>query len=404
MTEGRRKVVLAGLVAFVVGFPLLVFAASPHALLPGLPRFRYDPLDGDAYGYYYCVRQIISVLRHNAPLVSVAALIAVTLIWLTFRQTPRAALRLLAIFWGCGIVVATVMDRVQPNGAAQFGWPLVWSVPMLPLAAVGGSLDPDVAYGFALALSLVCNGLIVLATHRIARGVGLSERLAVAGAALVAFWPLLSLLGGQRAASNGTWQNWLGLSAYTEPASTCFVLVALAIVVDRRFGQRGAVIAGALLGLGTAIRLSNALVIGCILVWLAAARRLRQATLLALAALAWLPAEIIYWPKGYPSLPPRVFATHPFTLHYADVAWSQNLLWHPATLLVIVPVALVGIARVDRHFSALLWSCVAVTALLYTFYFATPQHPRFLFVVLPIVLVYWAAGVSLLLQKLSSLR
>jgi hypothetical protein len=181
-------------------------------------------------------------------------------------------------------------------------------------------------------------------------------------------------------------------------------VVALAIVVDRRFGQRGAVIAGTLLGVGTVIRLSNALVIGCVLVWLVAARRLREAVLLALAALASLPAEIVYWPKGYPSLPPRVFATHPFTLHYADVAWSQNLLWHPATLLVLVPVALVGMARVDRRFSALLWSCVAVTAALYTFYFATPQHPRFLFVVLPIVLVYWVAGASLLLQKLSSLR
>ena len=399
-----RRIVLGALVLFTVAFPLLVLAASPQPLLPGLPRYRCDPLAGDAYGYYYSVRQIISVLRRDAPLILAAAFLAAVLIVVAWRRSTHVAVRLVAVAWGCGIVAAAVADRVQPSGAGQFGWPLVWSLPMVPIAAVGGPLGPDVAYGVGLALGLACNAAVVVAAYRIARSAGLGERLALAGAALVAFWPLLLLLAGHKSSWNGTWQNWLGLAVVTEPLSTALVVVALALVVDRRFGEGRAALAGALLGLGTLVRLTNVVAIACVLAWLLAARRLREAALLAAAALAWLPAVIAYWPKGYPSLPPRVFSRHPFALHYATTSWAHNFLWHPATLLALVPVALVGSARADRRVSALLWSCVAATALVYTFYYGTWQHPRFLFVVLPIVLVYWAAGAAVLLQKLSSAR
>ncbi|HVU79724.1 MAG TPA: hypothetical protein VHC67_19280 [Gaiellaceae bacterium] len=396
-----RRIALAGLALFTVVFPLLVLAASPHALLPGLPRYRYDPLAGDAYGYYYGVRQIISVLRRDAPFVLAAALVGAVLVVVVWRRSTHAAVRMLAVAWGCGIVAAAIADRVQPSGAGQFGWPLVWSVPMLPLAAVGGPLGPNVAYGLGLVVALACNVAVVFAAFNIARGLGLGQRLALLGAALVAFWPLLSLLSGHKASWNGTWQNWLGLSASTEPLSTALVVVALAIVVDRRFGERGAASAGVLLGLGTLVRLTNVVAIACILVWLLAARRLREAVLLAVGALAALPAVIAYWPKGYPALPPRVFSKHPFAFHYARISWTHNFLWHPLTLVVLVPLALAGIARADRSRSALLWACVAGTALVYTFYYGTWQHPRFLFVVLPIVLVYWAAGAAVLLGKLT---
>jgi hypothetical protein len=37
---------------------------------------------------------------------------------------------------------------------------------------------------------------------------------------------------------------------------------------------------------------------------------------------------------------------------------------------------------------------VVATAVLYSFYQLTPLHPRFLFVAVPPVFVFWAAGVA----------
>lgn len=142
-----RNAALAGLALFAVVFPLLVLQASPHHLLPGLLRYRYDPLAGDAYGYYYCVRQIISALHRDAPFELGAVVLAAAIAGVAWRRTRCTALRLLAVASAAGIVAAAIADRVQPSGAGQFGWPLVWSIPMVPLAAVGGPLGPNVATG-----------------------------------------------------------------------------------------------------------------------------------------------------------------------------------------------------------------------------------------------------------------
>ena len=44
-------------------------------------------------------------------------------------------------------------------------------------------------------------------------------------------------------------------------------------------------------------------------------------------------------------------------------------------------------------------AAILSTAAFYTFYFATPIHPRFLFVVLPLVLILWVAGVCAVVGK-----
>jgi hypothetical protein len=63
-------------------------------------------------------------------------------------------------------------------------------------------------------------------------------------------------------------------------------------------------------------------------------------------------------------------------------------------LVVIVPLAILGAFYVNRAVAAVLGSAVVATAVLYSFYELTPLHPRFLFVALPAVFVFWAAGVS----------
>jgi hypothetical protein len=64
-------------------------------------------------------------------------------------------------------------------------------------------------------------------------------------------------------------------------------------------------------------------------------------------------------------------------------------------LAAIVPLAALGVRAVSARGRALLVPSVVATIVFYTFYELTPIHPRFLFVLLPVVLVLWAAGVGL---------
>jgi hypothetical protein len=396
MSVGMRRAVLLSLAAFPGVLALLALAAEPGRLLPGLPYFRYNPLDGDAYGYFYAARAIIEVLRRDAAEVAAAVVVAAAILAVGWRRA--GAVRVVAVAWAAGVVTAAIAHSIGFTGAAQLGWPLVWAVPMLPLRLVGEA-TPDVSYVPALAISLVCNAATVLASYAIARRIGFRENVALFGAALVSLWPILSLLTGPDAAKNGTWQNWLGLSLYTEPLSTALVTVALALVVGRNVVDRDVAVAGALLGLATFVRLSNVLIVGCAVVAYVVLGDRRRAIVLSLAAAAWAPAVLLFWPEGYPKLKPPVFPAHPFALSYVNDAWSHSYLWHPLVLVVLIPIALLGIVRASRRDATLLWACVAVTAVFYSFYEVTPMHPRFLFVILPIVLVFWAAGVSVLVAS-----
>ena len=122
-----------------------------------------------------------------------------------------------------------------------------------------------------------------------------------------------------------------------------------------------------------------------------------------MGALAFAPAALLFWPKSYPKLKPPVFPAHPIGLGYAREAWQHSLLWHPAVLAVLLPIALLGTLRTARGPALLLWSCVAATAAFYTVYSLTPIHPRFLFVVLPIVLVFWASGAAVVVRAAATL-
>jgi len=202
------------------------------------------------------------------------------------------------------------------------------------------------------------------------------------------------VIGGHRGTTNGTWQVDLGLSIYTEPCSTALVLGGLVLVLRRGSSDLHAAAAGALLGYAVTVRLSDVLIVSVVLVWLAAVGRMRAALWLAGAAAAFAPLVLVYWPKGYASLGPPTFPEHPFSLSYVPDAWTETLLWRPVVLLVLLPLAVVGTRRVERAVAFLLWGCVAVTAAFFSLYQETPEHPRFFFVVLPIVLVLWAAGAA----------
>jgi hypothetical protein len=73
-------------------------------------------------------------------------------------------------------------------------------------------------------------------------------------------------------------------------------------------------------------------------------------------------------------------------------------------LVVLVPLAIVGVVRTAPFARALLAASVAATAVFYSFYELTPIHPRFLFVVLPVVLVLWAGGAAAALRAVPAQR
>ncbi len=398
----HTSAVVGALVGLQVLLSLFVLARSPHRALPGFPRYRYEPLPGDGYGYYSAVRELLSTWQRQGRLLLPLALLVGIAFVVVWRSNSSPLVRTLAALWGCGIVVAALVERIRFTGAAQIGWSLVWSVPLLPYRAVGLPLDPNVAFGFGLALSLLCNAITIVMTYSLGRLATATRGVALAAAGLVSVWPVLMLLDpAHKSAENGTWQIALGLSMYTEPLSTALVLSALVIVLRRSGADTTAAIGGGLLGLAALVRVSN----GLIAVWIVLALLVRsdraRALVVGAGGLAFLPALLLFWPKGYPSLHPPVYPAHPFALGYIRTAWTDSLLWHPSVLLAIVPIALVGAFVVRRPIALAAGGAVIGTCVLYSFYQLTPLHPRFLFVAVPLVFVFWAAGARAVARAVS---
>jgi hypothetical protein len=392
-------------ILFRVVIALAALADHGHRLAPGFPVYDYNPRTGDAYGYYSAVRELLDTWRRQGKIVLPVAVLAVGAFVLVWRRSRgarlQAPIRVLAGSWALGAIAAVLAHELRYTGAGTIGWPLIWSVPLLPYRALGLPLDPSIAFGVGLTLSLAFIAVTVVATYLLGRLVSGRTWIGVTASLLFAFWPLLVLLlAGIRGTMNGTWQIDVGLSMYTEPISTALACAAMVLVLRRGAGPLAAAFAGALLGFDVAVRLSNALILGAVLVWLALRDRDRLIWSSAAAA-AFAPVVLAFWRQGYFNPSPGaagstgsgVIPPHTFALHNARLAWSHSLLWRPAQLLVLVPLAVVGAFAITRSAAALFWAAILLTAGFYTFYFATPIHPRFLFVVLPLVLVLWVAGI-----------
>jgi hypothetical protein len=80
---------------------------------------------------------------------------------------------------------------MNPSGAAVFGWPLVWALPMLAYRAFGFGLSEGVAWDFGVALSLLFVALTVVAVAYLGRNATGRSRLGILAAAFWTAWPLL---------------------------------------------------------------------------------------------------------------------------------------------------------------------------------------------------------------------
>ena len=225
-----------------MAIPVVTLAASGHDL-PALPPYEYEPLNGDATGFYAEARELISAAF--GPAGAAAALIVAVGGWAAWRLRPRwTAIAVAALT--VSLAASALVLATEPAGAAVVGWPLLWAIPLLPLRVVG-VLDPDVAFAVGFAdLARRERGhrrrdratRAVSATGR--RGVGL------AAAALFALWPLLTRpLAGPSAWENGQWNVDVGLHLYTEPLSTALVAVALALLLAPRLDELRLALVGA---------------------------------------------------------------------------------------------------------------------------------------------------------------
>jgi hypothetical protein len=396
--QRRVFALLAGLVLVRVTLPLAVLAASGSEP-PGLPDYEYEPRPGDAYGYYSAMRELLATIPRlgvAAPVVLLAmiGLAAVVVCW---RRRPAERAWLVFIGAACLATIATVLVlRMRPPGAPTIGWPLVWSIPVLPYRLLGLPLNPHIAFGFGLALLLAANAVTVVLTYLLGLWASGRRSVGLVAASLFGLWPLLSLLVG-KTADRGTWEVDLGLALYSEPLSTALVVTAAAVLVRPGHGELAEVLAGALLGFSVAVRLSNAVIAVCAIGVLLLYRRPLPAIRVGAGAAVFLPLVAAYWPLGYPKLPEEQFHD-PFGLQYVVSTWRDAAVWGWQALVALVPLAVVGTFVLERWKAGLLWSWILFTAAFYTFYRFTAGHQRFLLVVLPALFVLWAAGALALLN------
>lgn len=378
-----------------VAIPLAALAAEGRSL-PGLPAFDYGPLWGDANGYYAGAREAISAAGRAAlPLAVTLLLGAGALYALRRRRSPRWVLALVA---GATLsAAATSVDlQMGRSGATVVGWPLVWATPLAPLRLLDAGFGADAAFVAGLVLSLLAVAVTVVATAYIGLFASGRRSVGLVAAALFALWPFVpGLVVGSQGWDNGMWNVEVGLHLYTEPLSTALVAVALALLLRPGASDLSILLSGLALGYATVVKLTNGLIVAGLVLVLLASGRHRAAAALSAGGLVFAPLLVAHWNRGYVDIYDGAVGPNedPFGLEYVVPAWTDSLLFSPLLLALLILPAIIGLHSLPGSFPrTVIGVPVAVTAVTYSFYDVTPLHPRFLYVVLPLVLVLDAAG------------
>ena len=407
---------LVVLVAVRLAIPLAAYAASPTRV-PGLPRFtrssREGGLTGDATGFYAAAREFMAawgrmpraVLALDA-LFAVAAAVAIVFAWR--RRPDRRPLLAAGALAAFAVVVAVNVHWMKPTGAAVFGWPLVWALPMLAYRALGFGLSRHVAWDFGVALSLAFVALTVVAVAYLGRNATGRRWAGLLAAACWAAWPLLvGALAGHHAWANGQWEIDVGLHNYDEPLSTLLVTAGAALLLSPRLTPLRLAFAGSALGVATCVKVSNVLLAAAALVVVFLRGGRRDALPYLAGAVAFAPVVLAYWPISYPKLydNPQSWPRDPFDPGHVVSSWTTSSIFTPHTLAIVVPLALVGILGLRRPWAlALVPAFWLLNPVFYSFYANTAQHPRFLYASLPELFVLWAAGLAVLTSLVPQLR
>jgi hypothetical protein len=396
------------LAAIRVAIPLAAYADAGSGL-PGMPAFtrsaRDGGLSGDATGFYAATREFMAAWgrmpRAVLALDVLAALAVAIVLVLLWRRRP--ALRPWLVPAGLcafGLVVSADVHWMNASGAAVFGWPLLWSLPMLAYRALGVGLSKHVAWDFGFVLSLLCIALTVAAVAYLGRNATGRRWLGLIAAAFWTFWPLLvGLIAGHHAWANSQWDVDVGLHNYSEPLSTLLVTTSAALILSPRLTQMRLALAGCAASAATLVKLSNALLAAAALLIVFLRGRTRETLPYLAGAMALAPLVAVYWPISYPKLfhNPQSWPHDPFDPAHFVASWTHSSIFTPHTLAIVVPLAAIGVAGLLRPWPlALVLAFLLINPVFYSFYANTALHPRFLYASLPELFVLWAAGIGVL--------
>ena len=215
--------IVAALVALRLWIPLAALLASGERF-PGLPRYDYEPLNGDAVGFFEAVKAVfLAATRPSPALLSLGlALTAAAAVAAVALCRTRPALRWAWIILPAvpfSFTVARVLIDIEPPGAAVIGWPLVWALPLVPVWAAGGNIEAGTAFAAAFPVGLAAIAATVVATAYVGLYATRRSSVGLVAAALYACWPFLTRpLAGAGAWENGQWNVDVGLHLYTEPS------------------------------------------------------------------------------------------------------------------------------------------------------------------------------------------
>ena len=399
---------VALLAAVRIAIPLAALAAD-GTKLPGIPRFTRGAaaggLTGDATGFYAATREFMAAWgrmpRAVLALDVLFVLVAAAVIAVAWRRRPGLrpwlAAGALAAF---GLAICVDVHWMEPSGAAVFGWPLVWALPLLAYRVLGFGLDKHIAWDVGVALSLAFVALTVAAVAWLGRNATGRRWVGLVAASFWVAWPVLvGVIAGRGAWGNGQWEVDVGLHNYSEPLSTLLVTAGAALLLSPRLTQMRLVLAGCALSIATSVKVSNGLLAAAALMIVFLRGRRRDALPYLAGALSFAPLVAVYWPLSYPKLfdNPNSWPKDPFDIAHVLTNWTHSSVFMPHTLAIVLPLALIGVLGVVRPWPlALVLAFLLVNPLFYSFYANTALHPRFLYASLPELFVLWAAGIAVL--------
>jgi succinate dehydrogenase hydrophobic anchor subunit len=397
---------IALLVAVRLAIPLAAYA-DRGSKLPGIPTFTrpagFGGLMGDATGFYEGAREFMAAwgrmpraLFGLDVLFVIAAAIALVVLWR--RRADLRAWLVPAALFAAGLAICLDVHYMRATGAAVLGWPLVWALALLPLRAVG-RLTPSSAWDAGTALSLACVAFTVVAVAYLGRNATGRRWMGILAAAFWAVWPLLvGLIAGHHAWTNSQWDIDVGLHNYDEPLSTLLVTCAAALLLSPRMTPMRLALAGCSLSFSTAVKVSNAVIAGVVLLILLLRYR-RDALPYLAGAIAFAPVVLVYWPLSYPKLygNARSWPHDAFDVSHVVSSWTHSSIFTPHTLAIVVPLAVIGAFGLPRPWTlALVLAFLLVNPVFYSFFANTAEHPRFLYASLPELFTLWAAGLGVL--------
>ena len=223
---------------------------------------------------------------------------------------------------------------MKPSGAAVFGWPLLWALPMLAYRALGFGLSEARRVGLrrrALARSRRAHGRRrrVPRPQRDRPPLGRPARRRV----------LDGLAGARRrrspATARGRTASGRSTSACTTTASRCRPCSsrrARRSSLSPRRTQLQLALAGCALSAATLVKVSNGLLAAAALVVVFLRGRTREALPYLAGALSLAPLVAVYWPLSYPKLfdNPQSWPRDPFDPGHIVTSWTHSSIFDAA--------------------------------------------------------------------------